>query len=52
MVFLGDDEYETGTTVELLYKESNARDWASKIGTIPYEVLTSLNPKIPREYIL
>ncbi len=52
MVFLGDDEYEPGTTVELLYKESNARDWASKIGTIPYEVLTSLNPKIPREYIL
>ena len=52
MVFLGDDNYKTGTPVELLYAESNARDWASKIDTIPYEVLTSINPKIPREYIL
>lgn len=51
MVFLGDDEYKTGTTVELLYPESNAWGWASKIDTIPYEILTSINPKIPREYI-
>ncbi|WP_445665792.1 alanine racemase [Fodinibius sp. AD559] len=52
MVFLGDDQYKTGTPVELLYTESNARDWASKIDTIPYEILTSINPKISREYIL
>ncbi len=52
MVFLGDDEYKPGTSVELLYAESNAQDWASKIDTIPYEILTSINPKIPREYIL
>jgi alanine racemase len=51
MVFLGDDEYKPGTTVELLYPENNAWDWASKIDTIPYEILTSINPKIPREYI-
>jgi alanine racemase len=52
MVFLGDDEYEAGTSVELLYSESNARHWSSKIDTIPYEILTSINPKIPRKYIL
>lgn len=52
MVFLGDDKYKPGTSVELLYAESDARDWASKIDTIPYEILTSINPKIPREYIL
>jgi alanine racemase len=52
MVFLGDDKYKAGTPVQLLYAESNARHWASKINTIPYEILTSVNPKIPREYIL
>ena len=52
MVFLGEDEYKPGTSVQLLYSGSNAWDWASKIDTIPYEILTSINPKIPREYIL
>lgn len=52
MVFLGDDEYKPETPVELLYEENNALDWASKIDTIPYEILTGINPKIPREYIL
>lgn len=51
MVYLGDDQYEPGTEVELLYPENDAGDWASKIGTIPYEILTSINPKIPREYL-
>lgn len=50
MVFLGPDDYEPGTKVEVLYPENNAGDWAQKIGTIPYEILTSINPKIPRKY--
>jgi alanine racemase len=50
MIFLGPDDYEPGTKVEVLYPENNAGDWAQKIGTIPYEILTSINPKIPREY--
>lgn len=51
MVFLGDDQYPSGTPVELLYAENNAQDWALKIDTIPYEILTSIDPKIPRKYI-
>lgn len=50
MVFLGNQPFDIGTEVELLYPENNARDWAKKLGTISYEVLTSINPKIPREY--
>ncbi len=50
MVYLGLDQYEPGTEVEILGSEENARNWADKIKTIPYEVLTSINPKIPREY--
>lgn len=52
MVFLGKDRYPTTTPVVLLYSGNDAKDWASQIGTIPYEILTSINPKIPREYIL
>lgn len=50
MIFLGSDDYEQGTEVEILYRGSDAGDWAQKIGTIPYEILTSINPKISREY--
>jgi alanine racemase len=52
MIFLRDDYYEPGTEVDLLYKQNDAHDWAEKLNTIPYEILTSINPKIPREYIL
>ncbi|HKK44976.1 MAG TPA: alanine racemase [Balneolaceae bacterium] len=51
MVFLRDDDYEPGTEVELIYKDSNAGDWARKLGTISYEILTNISPKIPREYV-
>lgn len=51
MVFLGDDYYTPGTEVELLYPDSNAYDWAQKLGTIPYEILTSIDLRIPREYV-
>ncbi|WP_372636087.1 alanine racemase [Fodinibius sp.] len=51
MVFLGDDYYEPGTEVDLLYTENNAYDWAQKLDTIPYEILTSIDTRIPREYV-
>lgn len=51
MVFLQDDFFEPGTEVKLLHGEKDAGYWAQKAGTIPYEILTSVNPKIPREYL-
>jgi len=51
MVFLQDDHYEVGTEVELIYDDNDANEWAKKLDTIPYEILTGLNSKIPREYI-
>ncbi|MCW9705935.1 alanine racemase [Fodinibius salsisoli] len=51
MIYLGEDYYETGTEVELLYPESTAYDWAQKLKTIPYEILTSIDPRIPRKYV-
>lgn len=50
MVYLRDDKYKPGTEVELLYHGSDARDWAQKLDTIPYEILTSISPKISRTY--
>lgn len=51
MVFLRGDKYPLGTEVELLYPGSDALVWARQLGTIPYEVLTSINERIPREYV-
>lgn len=50
MVFLKRDYYKPGTEVKLLFEGNNAVDCAHKIDTIPYEILTSINPKIPRSY--
>jgi alanine racemase len=52
MVFLHGDQYQTETEVELLYPGSDALLWAKKLGTIPYEILTGINDRIPRKYIL
>ncbi|HET6528513.1 MAG TPA: alanine racemase [Balneolaceae bacterium] len=51
MVYLGDDYYEPGTEAELIYPENDAEDWAEKIRTISYEILTGIDRSIPREYI-
>lgn len=50
MIFLNKDRYSAGEEVQLLYSGSTAGDWAQKIDTIPYEILTGINPRIPREY--
>lgn len=51
MVHLGNDRYDIGQEVKLLYEGNDARDWAQKLGTIPYEILTSIHPGIRRVYI-
>jgi len=51
MVYLREGTFELGTPVKLLYPENTATEWAGALGTIPYEILTSINPKIPRSYI-
>lgn len=51
-VFLGNDIYEEGDTVTILDKgELSAKSWADKIGTIPYEIMTSIAPKVKRVYL-
>lgn len=52
MIFLGEQFYPPGTEVELLNrKEMSAREWAVKLGTIPYEIITGISPRIPRMYV-
>ncbi|SMO76113.1 alanine racemase [Fodinibius sediminis] len=51
MVYLGQDYYEPGTEVELLYKGNDAYEWARKLDTIPYEILTGIDKQIPREHL-
>lgn len=51
MVFLDQDHLPVGTRVELIRSSKNdLSHWAKLAGTIPYEILTSLSPKIPRVY--
>lgn len=51
MIYLGEDYYRPGTEVELIYPENTAYDWARELKTIPYEILTSIDPRIPRKYV-
>lgn len=51
MVDLGQEELETGEEVHVLRAgDGTLMSWAQKLGTIPYELLTSLSPWIPRVY--
>ena len=50
MIFMADGDIQQGETVKILHPGQHAGDWARKLETIPYEILTSINPKIPREY--
>ncbi len=51
MVYLGDNEIPEGTVVELINRDRlSVQQWAGMLDTIPYEVLTSLNRSIPRDY--
>lgn len=51
MVYLQKQGFETGTEVLLLGDKFTARDWADAVGTISYEIMTGISPKIPRKYV-
>ena len=52
---LGDDPAEVGDPVVLFGPggggEPTAEDWAQAMGTIGYEVVTRIGPRVPREYV-
>lgn len=51
-VFLGNDKLPQGEPVVILRNgELSAKEWAEKTGTIPYEITTSIHPKVQRKYL-
>ncbi len=42
---------EVGDEVELLGDAVDAWEWATRLGTIPYEVLARIGPRVPREAV-
>ena len=51
MVWLGNEKKEVGTSVQLLSRQSSAKDWAQATGTIAYEILARLPASVPRTYV-
>ncbi|MFP3883436.1 MAG: alanine racemase [Actinomycetota bacterium] len=51
----GDDRYERGEEVVLLgsqdAEEISADEWAAELGTISYEVVCSIGPRVTRRYV-
>ncbi|HZD23405.1 MAG TPA: alanine racemase, partial [Acidimicrobiia bacterium] len=54
VIDVGDDEVDRGDEVVLLgaqgSDEITANEWADKLGTITYEVVCSIGPRVPRRY--
>jgi alanine racemase len=55
VINVGDDEHGIGDEVVLLgtqgAEEITADEWADELGTISYEVVCSIGPRVPRRYI-
>ncbi len=51
MVDLGKDEYAAGTPVEIFGTEISLQEFAMRQGSIAYEVLTQIGPRVKRIYI-
>lgn len=55
LVDCGDDRVEVGDEVVLLGRQGDvevrAADWASTLGTIAYEVVCGISPRVPRRYV-
>jgi len=55
MVDVGDDQVEVGDEVVLLGRQGNVaipvEDWADRIGTITWEILSRIGPRLPRRYL-
>ena len=54
VIDVGDDQYELGDEVVLLGRQGDeeitAEEWANELGTISYEVVSSIGPRVPRRY--
>ena len=54
MVDLGDEPVEVGEEVVLLGRQGDeeigAAEWAGRLDTIAYEVVTGIGPRVPRRY--
>ena len=54
MVDVGDDPVEPGDEVVLLGRQGDehvtATEWAERLGTIAYEIVTGIGPRVPRRY--
>jgi alanine racemase len=55
MVDCGDDEVAIGDEVVLIGRQGDehirAEDWASALGTIGYEIVCGIGPRVPRRYL-
>jgi alanine racemase len=55
MVDVGDDMVEVGDEVVLIGRqgtaEVTAQEWAERLGTIPYEIVCGIGPRVPRSYV-
>jgi alanine racemase len=54
IVDVGDEPVETGEEVILIGRQGeqqvSADEWASMLGTISYEVVCQIGPRLPRRY--
>jgi alanine racemase len=54
VIHLGFDDVSAGDEVILFgpgdHGEPTAQDWADAIGTISYEIVTRIGPRVPRAY--
>lgn len=55
MVDCGDDAVEPGEEVVLLGRQGDdeitAAEWARRLDTIPYEIVSGIGPRVPRRYL-
>lgn len=51
MVDIGELKIKTGELVEIIGVHQSLEDLAEKMGTIPYEVMTGISPRVHRVYI-
>ena len=45
------DDVQKGDNVEIIGRNQSVEDFAEKLNTIPYEVMTSFSKRVPRVYI-
>jgi alanine racemase len=50
VIDVGDDEVSVGDEVVLLGDDITAEEWAERLDTINYEVITHFGPRLPRVY--